>query len=467
MKSLHFCSETRLRLARKADTPIARTRIEREPSLMTAHTPRAYDPRFQFAVVMVRDQDRSLRFYVEQLGFHVVFHQEMPWGECRIVVEPPDGSVQLALVRALENSDACRRIGDDTGLVLVTGDLGALCEEWTKRGVSFLESPIDPFCQTRKAIFQDIDGNRFTLVEYGPITEALDAKRRAAAEKEQAAWLLATAANTMLDKHLIRMEKEQAERLLARELEIAKEVQARFLPQDMPSLQTLECAGVCIPARQVGGDYYDFLTLRPEGVALVLADIAGKGISGALLMANLQANLRSQFGTLAALKEYFPLAMDDFRHLLVSVNRLFHENSGDSSYATLFFGNYDDATRRLSYVNCGHLPPLLLRGGGDPLIVERLESTSTVIGLFRNFDCRVVEKQLAAGDILIIYSDGVTEAANRDGEEFGADRLLEIATAHRHLSMPLLVEKLVEASREFSHSEQADDITVIAARCFG
>ena len=158
--------------------------------------------------------------------------------------------------------------------------------------------------------------------------------------------------------------------------------------------------------------------------------------------------------------------MDDFRHLLVSVNRLFHETSGDSSYATLFFGNYDDATRRLSYVNCGHLPPLLLRGGGDHLIVERLESTSTVIGLFRNFDCRVVEKQLAAGDVLIIYSDGITEAANRDGEEFGEDRLLEIATAHRHLSMPLLVEKLVEASRQFSHPEQADDITVIAARCF-
>ena len=428
--------------------------------------PRAYDPRFQFAVVMVRDQDRSLRFYVEQLGFQLVFNQETPSGECCIVVEPPDGSVQLALVRARENSEDCRRIGDDTGLVLVTSDLPALCEEWAERGVSFLESPGGPSGQARKAIFQDIDGNRFTLVEYGPITKALDAKRRAAAENEQAGQLLATAASVMLDKHLIRVEKEQAERLLARELEIAKDVQARLLPQETPSLQTLECAGVCIPARQVGGDYYDFLTLRPGGVALVLADIAGKGISGALLMANLQANLRSQFGTLAALKEYFPLALDDFRHLLVAVNRLFHENSGDSSYATLFFGNYDDRTRRLSYVNCGHIPPLLLRPGRDQLIVERLESTSTVIGLFSNFDCRVVEKQLAAGDVLIIYSDGVTEAVNRDGEEFGEDRLLEIATAHRHLSMPLLVEKLFEASRRFSHPEQADDITVIAARCF-
>jgi serine phosphatase RsbU (regulator of sigma subunit) len=89
-------------------------------------------------------------------------------------------------------------------------------------------------------------------------------------------------------------------------------------------------------------------------------------------MANLQANLRSQYATLAALKEYFPLAKDDFRHMLISVNRLFHDNSGDSGFATLFFGNYDDATRRLCYVNCGHPPPLLLRGNREQLTVERL-----------------------------------------------------------------------------------------------
>lgn len=447
------------------DTGPAETGTEVSPPDMIAHTPKPCDPRFQFAAVLVRDQDRSLRFYVEQLGFHLVVNQVTPSGSCWIVVEPPDGSVQLALVRPAENSDACRRIGQDTGLVLVTSDLEALCREWAERGVSFLESPIETPWQERKAIFQDIDGNRFTLVEQGPITEALDAVRRTVAEREQAKLLLVAAAGVMLDKHLIVAEKEEAERLLARELEIAKDVQARLLPQQTPSLQTLECAGVCIPARQVGGDYYDFLTLRPDGVALVLADIAGKGISGALLMANLQANLRSQFATLAALKEYFPLAADDFRHLLISVNRLFHDNSGDSSYATLFFGNYNDATRRLSYVNCGHPAALLLRGDGDQSMVERLDSTSTVIGLFRNFECHVVEKQLAAGDILIIYSDGVTESANTNGDEFGERRLLEIARSHRHLSMPLLVEKLVEAARRFSHPEQADDITVVAARC--
>jgi serine phosphatase RsbU (regulator of sigma subunit) len=130
-----------------------------------------------------------------------------------------------------------------------------------------------------------------------------------------------------------------------------------------------------------------------------------------------------------------------------------------------YMGNYDDATRRLCYVNCGHPPPLLLRGNGEQLTVERLDSTSTVIGLFSRFECDVVEKQLAAGDVLIMYTDGITEAANAEGAEFGEQRLLEIATANLHLSTPLLLEKIVEGAKRFSYPEQADDITLIVARC--
>lgn len=407
---------------------------------MIAPTLKPYHPRFQFAVVLVRDQDRSLRFYVDLLGFHLVADQTVPSGGRWIVVEPPDRSVQMALVTPA-NSDASHRIGaEDTGLVFVTSNLEALYHEWSERGVSFPQSPIETLWRARRAVFQDLDGNRFTILEYGPITEALDTERRAAAEKQE------------------------AERLLARELEIARDVQGKLLPQRLPSLRTLQCAAVCIPARHVGGDYYDFLELRQGHTALVLADIAGKGISAALLMANLQANLRAQCATLAGLKEYFPLAPDDFRHLLVSVNRLFHENAGDNGYATLFFGDYDDANRRLSYVNCGHPAPLLLRGG-EPFAVDPLESTSTVIGLFNEFECQVFEKQLVAGDTLIIYSDGVTDAMNAAGEEFGEHRLLEIAKAHRHLSITALLDKLLEGLKEFSRPEQADDITLVVAQC--
>src|SRR5208282_2372479 len=144
-----------------------------------------------------------------------------------------------------------------------------------------------------------------------------------------------------------------------------------------------------------------------------LADIAGKGVSGALLMANLQANLRSQYA----------MAVDDLPRLLASVNRLFYENSDDASYATLFFADYDDSSRKLRYANCGHLPPLLLRAGASsqdqPPNLERLGSTCTVMGLFEEWHCEIAEVQLAPGDTLVLYTDGASEATNAEGEEFG------------------------------------------------
>jgi phosphoserine phosphatase RsbU/P len=288
-------------------------------------------------------------------------------------------------------------------------------------------------------------------------------------------------------------ERIEAERRMAQEMDYAKQVQVRLFPQKFPSLRTLEYAGGCIQARQVGGDYYDFLELRPGRLGLVLADIAGKGISGALLMANLQANLRSQYA----------VALDDLPRLLKSVNQLFYENSNDSSYATLFFADYDDSSRRLRYVNCGHLPPLLLRadcgdsplpvptdrdsssaGGplhgalrpphrsesspgqsGHPAAVERLAPTCTVLGLFDQWECPVAEAQLVPGDTLVLYTDGVTEAANSSGEEFGEIRLVETLRAQRHLPVASLLEAIVGAVREFSPGDQADDITLVVARC--
>ena len=247
-------------------------------------------------------------------------------------------------------------------------------------------------------------------------------------------------------------ERIEAERRIAQEMEYAKQVQARLFPQKLPSMKTLEYAGGCIQARQVGGDYYDFLELCPGRLALVLADIAGKGISGALLMANLQANLLSQYA----------VALDDLPRLLKSVNQLFYENSGDSSYVTLLFADYDDSSRRLRYVNCGHLPPLLLRADGK---LERLTATNTVLGLFEKWACAVAEVLLAAGDTLVPYTDGVTEAENANGEQFGESRLVETALAQRHLPVSSLLETIVTTVQEFSGGEQADDITLVLARC--
>jgi phosphoserine phosphatase RsbU/P len=257
-------------------------------------------------------------------------------------------------------------------------------------------------------------------------------------------------------------ERIETERRAAQEMEFARQVQSRLFPQKFPTLRTLEYAGGCVPAREVGGDYYDFLELRPGRLALVLADIAGKGVSGALLMANLQANLRSQYA----------LALDDIRQLLGSVNRLFYENTSDNSYATLFFADYDDATRRLHYVNCGHLPPLLIRANGNgmespkrPSNIEHLDSTSTVLGLFENWECNVSETSLNPGDTLLLYTDGVTEASGPTDEEFGEPRLIETLCSHRGLHAQPLLDSIIQAVQQFSGREQADDITLIVARC--
>jgi phosphoserine phosphatase RsbU/P len=248
-------------------------------------------------------------------------------------------------------------------------------------------------------------------------------------------------------------ERIETERLAEQEMQIARQVQSRLLPQEAPKLATLECAGKCIQTRAVGGDYYDFLDFGSGKLGMALADISGKGISGALLMANLQANLRSQYA----------LALDDLPGLLRSVNTLFHKNTETNNYATMFFSLYDDARRTLRYVNCGHNPPVLLRATG---VVERLEGTATVLGLFENWDCYVAERQLLAGDVLLIYTDGISEAApNQDAEEFGEDRLIANLQALRGKCACEILDGIIADVQRFSQHEQADDMTLIVARC--
>jgi sigma-B regulation protein RsbU (phosphoserine phosphatase) len=245
-------------------------------------------------------------------------------------------------------------------------------------------------------------------------------------------------------------ERMDAERRAAREMEIARQVQSKLLPQKAPPLATLDYAGMCIQARAVGGDYYDFLDLGDGRAGFVLADIAGKGMSAALLMANLQAHLRSQSA----------LLVQDLPRSLQSVNRMFYESTEPSNYATLFLGTYQDATRRLRYANCGHNPPLLLRGQN----LERLSATATVLGLFEKWECHVSEAQLLPGDVLVIYTDGIVEAMNADQEEFGEAALLRILRESRHLDARGLLAAIIAAVQQFSGGEQSDDLTLLIAQ---
>jgi serine phosphatase RsbU (regulator of sigma subunit)/catechol 2,3-dioxygenase-like lactoylglutathione lyase family enzyme len=409
--------------------------------------------RLQSINVFVRDQDRSLAFYRDQLGFDVAFDARLQSGERWVAVSPPDGTAILSLVVPKPNSTESNLIGRSTHVVFVTEDVTAKFQEWIKRGVRF---PVTPRLRRIKydrqakpagsadhrvllgdgspiwggvfARFRDIDGNSFTLASFDEVTQAIEAHRRAAAEKLE------------------------AERRTAQEIEIAKQVQARLFPQTLPALRTLDYAGICIQARQVGGDYYDFLNLGNQRLGLVISDISGKGIAAALLMANLQANLRSQC----------VVALDQLERLLPSVNQLFCENTSDGAYATLFFAEYDDAARRLRYANCGHLPAFLFRRDGP---LEHLDSTCTVVGLFKDWDCAIGERQLFPGDTLALYTDGITESFSASGEEFGEGRLIDALRRAYDLPSQCLVDAIVSEVRAFTPHEQHDDITLIIAKC--
>jgi len=215
-------------------------------------------------------------------------------------------------------------------------------------------------------------------------------------------------------------------------------------------LKTIDYAGVCIQARAVGGDYYDFLDLGEGRVGFVLADVAGKGISAALLMANLQAHLRSQSA----------IVSHDFSQTLERVNRMFFESTESNKYATLFIGVYEDETRRLRYVNCGHNPPVILREDQ----VERLRATATVLGMFEEWRCEVAETRMRPNDVLAVCTDGVLEATNAAGEEFGEEGLVAALRADRSRRTQEMLESVIAAVKHFAPGEQADDLTLIIAK---
>jgi serine phosphatase RsbU (regulator of sigma subunit) len=403
--------------------------------------------------VFVRDQERSLRFYLDQLGFDLAFDARLHTGQRWIAVSPPDGTAVLTLIQPEPDSPNYKLIGRSTHVIFVTENVAAKFREWSDRGVRFRHTPRlrriqyqrhlhEPYSENPQLShgqqrpiwgevftrFEDIDRNSFALVSFDEVNKAIQAQRRANAEKLE------------------------LERRLAYELDIARQVQARLFPQSLPPSATLEYAGLCSQARHVGGDYYDFLSLGPDRLGLVIGDVAGKGIAAALLMANLQAHLRSQCA----------ISLDHPQKLLRSVNRLFYDTTTDSVYATLFFAEYDSLLQRLRYVNCGHLSGLLMRRDHS---LERLESTGTVLGLFAEWDCSIEECRLFPGDVVALYTDGVTESCNTAGEELGEQGLLGSLSRHCHLAPGPMVEAILADVHQFGSSEQQDDITLLVAKC--
>ncbi|HJQ69662.1 MAG TPA: SpoIIE family protein phosphatase [Blastocatellia bacterium] len=270
------------------------------------------------------------------------------------------------------------------------------------------------------------------------------------------------------------------EERLRHELEIATSVQQRLFPQNPPDLGRVELSGVCHPARGVGGDYYDFILLGPGRVGIAVADVAGKGISAALLMSTVQASLRSQA----------PSVNGNLTGLVASMNRLLHVSTDASAYATFFYAQYDEATRMLTYVNAGHNPPLLVRAAAraqeararaaagnvkslkaeikaepERPDISLLSTGGPIIGAFDTSDYEQETVAMYEDDLLVAYTDGVTEALNPDGEEFGEARLRQVIAAGAELSAHELTLNIVEAVREFCRDmPQQDDLTLVVMK---
>lgn len=238
---------------------------------------------------------------------------------------------------------------------------------------------------------------------------------------------------------------------LLQEIVGAGVVQRQLFPREKPILRTLDYSGKCIQARTVGGDYYDFLDMGPGRVGFVLADVAGKGVAAALLMANLQGSIHNR-----------PVEIADLPSLLSSVNLHLYKHTEPDRYATLFFGCYDDQARSVAYVNCGHSPALLLRENGN---VERLQATATVLGLFGNWECSVAQTRMDSGDVLSIFTDGLTETTASNGDEFGESRLLGVLQDSRKLASADILHNVEQAVQQFRSSDQLqDDVTLVVAR---
>jgi sigma-B regulation protein RsbU (phosphoserine phosphatase) len=285
------------------------------------------------------------------------------------------------------------------------------------------------------------------MTAWGNVELAVEAMRRGACDFVQKPWDNARLLATIRKQADEGSAKMMDDRRVKSELEIARNVQQKLFPNQSRRLAGLDYAGQCIPAREVSGDYYDFLDTGDRGLGFVLADVSGKGVAAALLMANLQACFRSQ--SQDALRQ--PASM------LRSVNKLFYESTPPEHFATLFFGAYDDRTRRLRYANCGHLPPFLLRADGR---VERLPATATVLGVFKEWSSEESVVDLAPGDTLVLFSDGVTEAGVETEAEFGDDGLLAVIRANQGASAETLVNAIISAVA----GEKEDDVTVVAIR---
>ncbi len=283
------------------------------------------------------------------------------------------------------------------------------------------------------------------MTAWSSVDLAVEAMQRGASDFVQKPW----------DNHkLLAVVEKQIAKSASKahsELEIARTVQQGLFPGSGGKGRGIEFEGLCVPAREIGGDYYDFLRFSDGRLGFVLADVSGKGVPAALLMANLQALFRSQPPT------------HDLRTILQTVNTLFFRSTPPAHYATAFFAIYDPGSRRLEYANCGHPSALALASSGSAggNEIRKLETTATVLGIMDGFDAGVDVLQLKPGDSVLMFTDGVTEAGIDSGEEFGEARVEAVLRRMHGMPISQVVAAVARAAEEYSKGDHSDDMTLL------
>jgi len=293
-----------------------------------------------------------------------------------------------------------------------------------------------------------ISGDLPELVEsHHSIVDALEKGRG-----REAGLLLRNHVETALE--FLRKSEWEFQRALRNDLEEAKEVHKAFFPQENLSIPGLACETFYRPARGIGGDYYDFLPLQGGRWGIAIGDVCGKGIGAALLMASLQASLRAQ-----AMH-----AHSDLSNLIADVDRLVLASSPKHLYASLFYSEYDAATRVLRYVNAGHNAPIVLRWKNGRCDVFHLESSGTALGLLESSQFTSSTFQLEKGDVFVAYTDGITESENHYGESWGQERLETLLQACRDCTPAQIVDRILDETLAFGQDySQKDDMTLVVA----
>ncbi len=246
-------------------------------------------------------------------------------------------------------------------------------------------------------------------------------------------------------------EEEQAHLKLKEETRLAREIQINLLPESNPAVGGYDIAGKSIPALSVGGDYYDFIPIDDDNIAVCLGDISGKGMPSALLMSNLQATVRGQ-----------TLISGSPKDCIDRSNRLLFRSTDTDKFATLFYGILNLGKNEFYYTNAGHNPPMLFKDKSNPML---LKEGGPILGFIDNIEYECNTISFETGDLCVIYSDGITEAINTSGNEFGEEKLKVLIKENWNLSSDEIIEKIFKAVKEHSRGvPQSDDITMVVLK---